>query len=411
MVDMAAASQTPSASLEEDPLKQYDPNLPVPYWHQRMELAVVVIVNTLSLMAIIARVYLRAIRLKRFRADDKWMVAAGVFLIFPHFVCQIGTNRYGSGLHDQNIPDAWIVPFWYFSWGWIGYNIVSTLIKISVCCYLLQIVPFHLLTLRRLIYALMVITFGLGLSISLCHLLQCTPLISNFDYTIKQEHCFNIDIPRFTWIAVSISIDLCILAIPWAIIHGTRIQAAEKRILLIVFSGNLLGTAVCVVSIYSVWNTRTSLAHYDLAYTQTAFAITNDVEIFFYALGASLPVLSPFLLSRFASKQEINGTASSRVPSWRVKGGSTIGSPIHMIAPPRRSKSHLTTLNDDDIERDIEREIESSKYGYKVDVDHGDENSSDLTLENRPSKTASEESEAEGSTKTSMQKFTVDNIV
>ncbi|KAF3318286.1 hypothetical protein TWF173_007711 [Orbilia oligospora] len=346
MVDMAAASQTPSASSEGDPLKQYDPNLPVPYWHQRMELAVVVIVNTLSCFSDISA----------FR-----------------------------------------------------YNIVSTLIKISVCCYLLQIVPFHLLTLRRLIYALMVITFGLGLSISLCHLLQCTPLISNFDYTIKQEHCFNIDIPRFTWIAVSISIDLCILAIPWAIIHGTRIQAAEKRILLIVFSGNLLGTAVCVVSIYSVWNTRTSLAHYDLAYTQTAFAITNDVEIFFYALGASLPVLSPFLLSRFASKQELNGTASSRVPSWRVKGGSTIGSPMHMIAPPRRSKSHLTTL-DDDIERDIGREIES-KYGYKVDVDHDDENSSDLTLENRPSKTTYGESEAEGSTKTSMQKFTVDDIV
>ncbi|RVD88256.1 uncharacterized protein DFL_002447 [Arthrobotrys flagrans] len=402
----AAASQTTG---EEDPLKQYDPNLPVPYWHQRMELAIVIIVNTLSLLAIIARVYLRAIRLKRFRADDKWMVAAGVFLIFPHFVCQIGTNRYGSGLHDQNIPDEWVVPFWYFSWGWIGYNIVSTLIKISVCCYLLQIVPFHFLTLRRLIYVLMVITFGLGLSISLCHLLQCTPLLSNFDYTVRQEHCFNIDIPRFTWIGVSISIDLCILAIPWAIIHGTRIQAAEKRILLIVFSGNLLGTAVCAVSIYSVWNTRTSLAYYDLAYTQTAFAITNDVEIFFYVLGASLPVLSPFLLSRFAPTQDLNGTTSSRVPSWRVKGGSTVGSPMQaMAAPPIRSKSYLTTLNDDEIERDIERDIKNGKYGHEHEVDQDDGNSSDLTLENQPSKTTSEESEAESSTKT---RIIIDDIV
>ncbi|KAK6534564.1 hypothetical protein TWF281_005877 [Arthrobotrys megalospora] len=406
MADLEVASQAQSATGDGDPMKQYDPNLPVPYWHQRMELAVVVIVNTLSLIAIIARIYLRAIRLKRFRADDKWMVAAGVFLIFPHFVCQIGTNRYGSGLHDQNIPDEWVVPFWYFSWGWIGYNIVSTLIKISVCCYLLQIVPFHLLTLRRLIYVLMVVTFGLGLSISLCHLLQCTPLLSNFDYTIKQQHCFNIDIPRFTWIAVSISIDLCILAIPWAIIHGTRIQVAEKRILLIVFSGNLLGTAVCAVSIYSVWNTRTSLAYYDLAYTQTAFAITNDVEILFYALGASLPVLSPFLLSRFASKQELNGTASSRVPSWRVKGGSTVGSPIQaMMPPPRRSKSYLTTLNDDDIVRDIEY----GKHGQEHDIDRDDGNSSDTTLENQPSKAVSEESEAEASTK--IERFKVDDIV
>ncbi|EWC46180.1 hypothetical protein DRE_04558 [Drechslerella stenobrocha 248] len=324
-------------------MKAYDPDLPVPYWHQRMELAGVIIVNTLSLVAIIARIYLRASRLKRLREDDRWMLAAGAFLIFPHFVCQLGTNRFGSGLHDQNIPDAWVRPFWYFSWGWIGYNIVSSLIKISVCCYLLQIVPFHMQWLRRVLYVLMCITFALGVGISLCHLLQCMPLISNFDYSVAQDHCFNIDIPRFTWVAVSISIDLCILAIPWAIIRWSKIQPAEKRILLIVFSGNLMGTIVCVVSIYSVWCTRTSLSYYDLAYTQTAFAITNDVEILFYALGASLPVLSPFLLARFATRQEAQSTPTSRVPSWRVKGGSTAGSPVlAQMAQQRPSKSPLT---------------------------------------------------------------------
>ncbi|EPS42696.1 hypothetical protein H072_3294 [Dactylellina haptotyla CBS 200.50] len=391
---MNATSEIPDSGA--DPMKQYDPNLPVPYWHQRMELAGVIIVNSLSLIAIIARLYLRAFRLKRFRADDKWMVAAGAFLIFPHFVCQIGTNRYGSGLHDQNIPDEWVLPFWYFSWGWIGYNIVSSLIKISVCCYLLQIVPFHMLILRRLIYVLMCITFSLGLGISLCHLLQCTPVISNFDYTVKQQTCFNIDIPRFTWIAVSISIDICILAIPWAIIRGSKIQPSERRILLIVFSGNLLGTIVCIVSIYSVWSTRTSLAYYDLAYTQTAFAITNDVEILFYALGASLPVLSPFLLSRFATKQEGHHTTTSRVPSWRVKGGSTIGSPIQpRMSQPKRSKSYLTTFNDADF--DDENMNNNTIHGHHHrNPDEDDETSSDTTLANRPSKSSSGDTMTEG---------------
>ncbi|KAF3942163.1 hypothetical protein ABW19_dt0207781 [Dactylella cylindrospora] len=352
----------------EDPLKQYDPDLPVPYWHQRMELAFICIVNSLSLLAIIARIYLRAFKLKRFRADDKWMVAAGVFLIFPHFVCQIGTNRYGSGLHDQNIPDEWVLPFWYFSWGWIGYYIVSSLIKISVCCYLLQIIPFHMMTLRRLIYILMTITLALGIGISLCHQLQCTPLASNFNYKVEQEHCFNIDIPRFTWIGVSIFIDLSILAIPWAIIRGTRIQPAEKRILLIVFSGNLLGTFVCLVSIYSVWSTRTSLAYYDMAYTQTGFAITNDFEILFYTLGASLPVLSPFLLSRFAAKHTAEATSTSQVPSWRVKGGSTLGSPIQPRMPePKKSKSFLTTLNDVD-EHDDETNSETTLTNQATEI-------------------------------------------
>ncbi|KAK6528885.1 hypothetical protein TWF694_004116 [Orbilia ellipsospora] len=375
-------SNTTSAvqAAGEDPSRAYNPNLPVPYWHQRMELAGVIVVNSLSLITIIARIYFRAFRLKRFRADDKWMIAAGAFLIFPHFVCQIGTNRYGSGLHDQNIPDSWVLPFWYFSWGWIGYNIVSSLIKISVCCYLLHIVPFHMLILRRLIYVLMCITFSLGLSISLCHLLQCTPLISNFDATVKQQHCFNIDIPRFTWIGISISIDLCILAIPWVIIHRSKIQPSERRILMIVFSGNLMGTLVCAVSIYSVWSTRTSLSYYDLAYTQTAFAITNDVEILFYTLGASLPVLSPFLLSHFATKPALRGTPTSKVPSWRVKGGSTLGSPIQpRISQPKRSRTYLTTYNDADLEDNI-------NYCHEDDHDHDDETSSDTTLANQPSK-------------------------
>ncbi|KAK6340818.1 hypothetical protein TWF696_009136 [Orbilia brochopaga] len=360
--------------------KAYDPTMPVPYWHQRMELAGVVVVNSLSLLAIIARLYLRAFHLKRFRTDDKWMLAAGAFLIFPHFVCQIGTNRFGSGLHDQNIPDPWVRPFWYFSWGWIGYNIVSSLIKISMCYYLLQIVPFHLQLLRRLIYVLMCITFALGVAVSLCHLLQCSPLISNFDYRVKQEWCFNIDIPRFIWIGVSIFIDVCILAIPWAIIRVSRIQAAEKRVLLIVFSGNLMGTIVCIVSIYSVWRTRMPVSVSDIAYTQTAFAITNDVEILFYTLGASLPVLSPFLLSRFASRQDVKATTTSRVPSWRVKGGSTIGSPVLARLPATVQRPLKRQLTWADMTYTHDEGMTNNKDHKNEHEDHDDGASSDTTL-------------------------------
>ncbi|KAJ6262375.1 hypothetical protein Dda_3183 [Drechslerella dactyloides] len=363
------------------PSKPFDPDYPVPYWHQRMELAIVVTVNTLSLLAILARLHLRAFRLKRFRADDKWMLAAGVFLIFPHFVCQIGANRFGSGLYTENIPDHWRPPFWYFSWGWIGYNIVSSLIKISMCCYLLQIVPFHMQLLRRLLYVLMVITFALGVSISLCHMLQCSPLISNFIYKLKQDDCFDIDIPRFVWIGGSIFIDLCILAIPWAIIRGTRIQAAEKRILLIVFSGNLMGTLVCVEPMEDFGADGFS-PEFDLAYTQTAFAITNDVEILFYTLGASLPVLSPFLLSRFAVRQEVGATTTSRVPSWRVKGGSMAGSPV-IVRMPTRPPRTLLTWDDatytrgDEATRNDEHDHD---LDHDHDHDHDDGASSDTTL-------------------------------
>ena len=43
------------------------------------------------------------------------MLTMQIVIIFPHWVCQIGTNLYGSGLHAWNVPDEWIVPYWQVS--------------------------------------------------------------------------------------------------------------------------------------------------------------------------------------------------------------------------------------------------------------------------------------------------------
>ena len=229
--------------------------------------------------------------------------------------------------------------------------------------------------LRRLIYALCTVTLSLGLGTSLAQLLQCLPLISNFVWSVPQTSCFDLDIPRFTWIGVSVFIDLCFLAIPFAILHGTRIQQHEKRVLFLVFAGNFLGTIVCIVSIYSAYETRSSLQYFDLAYTQTAFATTNDVEILFYTLGASLPVLSPFLVARWKPRERIVGTTTSRMPSWRVKGGSSIpASHMHVIpstaSGPKRGMTMLETCGEQD---GMEQQYDQSYYSGSTLANHATE--------------------------------------
>lgn len=38
-----------------------------------------------------------------------------ILLVFPLWTSQIMTNRYGSGLHVQNVPPEWAIPFWNVS--------------------------------------------------------------------------------------------------------------------------------------------------------------------------------------------------------------------------------------------------------------------------------------------------------
>jgi hypothetical protein len=94
---------------------QYDPSAAVPHWHQRMELATICVFNSLTckqtpsmspmspmpitsfylapvqplivgllstnkdtVMVIIARLWYRRRKMKRFKGDDKWMIVAGV---------------------------------------------------------------------------------------------------------------------------------------------------------------------------------------------------------------------------------------------------------------------------------------------------------------------------------------------
>ncbi|TVY21676.1 hypothetical protein LARI1_G001122 [Lachnellula arida] len=288
----------------------YNPNAPVPYWHQRLELATICTCSSLSLIVIAARVWYRWHRLRRLRADDKWMIAAGVqlhrgtpckFFVTAYLLSQIFTNKNGSGLHIQNVKKPWLEGHWKWQIGWFAYYAANSSIKISVCFCFIEILPVHFKKMRLCVYALSVLIALLGVTMAVAWVFQCSPFLSNFRWSVAPVVCVNWDIFRWVWIGLSLPIDFVLMLIPLRILKRSNIQGRERRILKWCFMATFLGTIVCACGIYGAWETRTAEV-FDAYYQETPFIMMNNIELFMYTFGASVPVLSRYLVARAGSE-------------------------------------------------------------------------------------------------------------
>jgi len=201
---------------------------------------------------------------------------------------------------------------WHFEFGWAGYYIVTSCIKMSVCFCFLQILPAHFRGLRYGVYGLCTLILSLMFAMSLSWWVGCQPFDSNFVWSIPTVICINYDIFRWLWIGFSIPIDLVLTIIPLQILKRAKLRNHEKRILKMVFCATLLGTITLSCGIYGVYETRTGEQN-DGFYQETAFIMMNDIEIFMYALGASFPVLSRYLVQR---ADPGTGDLHSNFSSW-----------------------------------------------------------------------------------------------
>ncbi|PBP27174.1 plasma membrane protein, partial [Diplocarpon rosae] len=293
---------------------RYNESYPVPYWHQNMELATICLCNSLTLIVIFARLIYRWKKFRRWKGDDVLMAVAGFFLVFL-YASQLGAIQYGSGLHMQNVPRAWRKMHWHFQFGFSAYYLVVSCIKLSVCfCFIqicrsprdevtekivthsLSLVSHNLKGLRYCVYGLCVMTAGLGLTCASAWSMGCQPFLANFLWTVSSESCVNYDIFRWLWISVSVPIDMVIMGVPLRILKRVRLRDYEKRILQLVFCATLLGTICCIVGIYGSFVTRTAESQ-QLFYQETVFVMLQVTEIFAYALGATFPVLSRYIIA------------------------------------------------------------------------------------------------------------------
>lgn len=118
-------------------------------------------------------------------------------MFFPVLVCQVGANRMGNGLHAWNITNEQALKWWRFTWGFVGYYIITSLLKISVLVSFLTIMPRHFTKLRYVVYVLSALIGILGITCTLMLLFQCQPFLSNFDINVLQQTCIDTDYLRF----------------------------------------------------------------------------------------------------------------------------------------------------------------------------------------------------------------------
>lgn len=293
--------------------EKYDPDMPVIRWRQRMELATVCVANAISLCVMVTRIIVQRKRFKRFRKVEWQTAIAAILLAFPLWTSQVMTNRYGSGLHVQNVPPKWAIPFWNWSLGWMAYYIVVSIVKVSMCYSLLEILPHTFRTFRRLVYVLCAVIMSLGIAEALVWTFQCEPFMSNFDYSIEPTWCANIDAARFAWAGVGIGIDLLLTWIPIAILQRTRLLRHERIVLRAVFGATLLGTAATAVGCYGIWLNREDQAEQDLTWTESIYIMFNSIEIMLYTVGGSLTVFSRYFISRVAAYS--SGARTEQTPS------------------------------------------------------------------------------------------------
>ena len=110
-----------------------------------------------AVVLIVARTWIRRKNSKKFSADDYWIMFAAVrnaretfwsylsnsrylqFLTVPYWVCQIATNRFGSGLHIEVVPASDGQDFLGFERGWAAYYFITSMIKVSELLLILGI--------------------------------------------------------------------------------------------------------------------------------------------------------------------------------------------------------------------------------------------------------------------------------
>ncbi|KAF3937903.1 hypothetical protein ABW19_dt0209350 [Dactylella cylindrospora] len=264
-------SRTSSMSFACTP---YEPNEYAPLWYNRLGLAIICVANSLAIIAIVVRTYLRWRKMKSFGKDDWWLMAAGLLITCVYFPALLVSNRMGVGLFVENIPFENRQALWLSMSGWAFYFIIASMIKVATCMYYLRIIPDHRTRFQHIVYVLATTIMILGLVEAGIWVFNCNPVEANFIYNLEYFSCPPVDKAR------------------WTNIYGV-----------LTFEGQY-------------YNDEYGRGD-DFTHSEAAFILINNAEVLMYVVGACFPVLSPYLVS-LARSVAGSRRKSTTLPSWRV---------------------------------------------------------------------------------------------
>lgn len=200
------------------------------------------ILGVLTNVVVAARLAFRFFVNKGGLYPDDWAILVTLFTGIPGTIfISIGSVPNGVG------KDIWTLTFdqitnfgmWFFLTE-IQYFISLTALKLSLLLFYLRIFPS--MAVKRLLWATVAFVVSFGISFTLAALLQCQPI--SFFWTKwdgeHQGHCVNVNAVGWSNAAISIALDIWMLAVPLSQLRGLRLHWKKKiGVALMFFVGTL----------------------------------------------------------------------------------------------------------------------------------------------------------------------------
>ncbi|RDL36492.1 uncharacterized protein BP5553_05844 [Venustampulla echinocandica] len=266
--------------------------------HGQMILGITGFFTAFACMAVLLRMYVRVVMLKRMGADDYVMIVAMLcsFTVFVFFVVEVNL---GVGQHFGNphfMSNFTEIVHWSYHHGWILVVGISS-VKISVGIFLIRLVQKKWY--KRCIIAWIVFLVIFTVACVGTLIFQCIPIRAAWDFMLRLDpntKCYSIDVFRSIGLfngAINIFTDFVFATLPIPVILPLKIDMRSKISLVCILSLGYFACAAAIVKEQLLSNFFENIDNY----FNNAFNIWNDVELNVAILAACLPALRPLVAS------------------------------------------------------------------------------------------------------------------
>ncbi|TVY50486.1 hypothetical protein LCER1_G008140 [Lachnellula cervina] len=167
---------------------------------------------TILAFSILLRLYTRITIMKWIGLDDSLIMIAAVFALIEAITPMMAT-QYGLGKHYTEQKPEWIEPYTKITLASsLSYSASAMFIKLSLLSFYLRLLPNNNYS-RSIVYAMITVSVVLGVGSILAAALQCIPIASLWNATIKGK-CINVNLFYFANAAVNIITDAIIYCMP-----------------------------------------------------------------------------------------------------------------------------------------------------------------------------------------------------
>ncbi|KAK5126226.1 hypothetical protein LTR85_010461 [Meristemomyces frigidus] len=287
---------------------------------------------------ITGRLYARAFLLRHVGIDDYLLVLGWLAALVNCVLATLGT-RYGSGMHEIDIPDKYLVPALKLNYATtLCYQASLCFTKLSICVFYLRVFSTTKAS-RWQVYAMIAFVVAFTVPLEVVTILSCVPPQKTW-LPAKSGHCLNTIIAFWTSVACNIISDVWIIVFAAPRVWSLKMQGRQKLALLATLT---LGWIVVIAAVIRAVRVGSILHSADATWRSYDSSIWSAVEVNVSIVCASAPALKPifkqyvpgFMYSVSDGKKS-NTKPSNGARSW-VKAGQNGTGTFEMS----RSVTHL----------------------------------------------------------------------